>query len=190
MRNRMGYIKTQDAGVRNQESEATSSSNLLLRTADFRLLTSGGKDQIVGEQQCTNRNTGVSHVEGRPVILSGVQVNEIDHESEPHPIRKIAENAGQQQRARTKYAVVSAGCAEEIKQDCDRGSRSQHDEKPAAERAAFLQLPERNAGVLSVNKIKHSANDRLVSKAHPANRPGLTTLVHKVHAQRSDEIKD
>src|SRR5438067_1150149 len=47
------------------------------------------KDQIVRQQQSAKRDTRVSNIESRPVILTGVQHDEIDHQAQPHAIGQV-----------------------------------------------------------------------------------------------------
>src|SRR5262249_32415248 len=123
-------------------------------------------------------DAGIGHVECRPVILTRVQHDEIDNESEAHAIRQVAEYAGQQQSARPQNAIIVARRAKEIKQHGDRRGAGQDYKEPAPKRAAFLQLTERDAAVLSVNQIERTANNGALLKSQTTHCPGLARLIH------------
>src|ERR1700732_5344755 len=91
MRKRTGYIK-QKSEVRSQKPEARSQKPaysfwwILGFVADsWSEIADPGffvaENQIIGEQQRSKRNTGVRHVECRPVIRAGVQHDEINYQS-------------------------------------------------------------------------------------------------------------
>src|SRR6266576_6268625 len=88
----------------------------------LRVLLSMREDQIVSEQQCAQGDACVCDVEGGPVILTRVDMNEVDHKSQPHTVCQISHDAGQQQRTCAKYPIVVALGAKEVEQHCD-GSR-------------------------------------------------------------------
>src|SRR5205807_9697751 len=85
-------------------------------------------------------------------------------------------------------AIIVAGRTEKIKQHSNCCRRGQHDEEPAAERAAFLQLAEGDAAILSINQVEHAANDRAILKAQATNRPGFARLIRQIDADRRDEV--
>src|SRR2546421_12154496 len=124
--------------------------------------------QIVSQQQRTERDASVGDIERWPVILSGVQQNEINHKPEPHTISQVAQDARQQQRGCSENAIVVSRRAKKVKQHRNGRDCRQDDEKPAAKRAAFLQLPKGDAAILGINKIEQAANDRRVLKAQPS----------------------
>src|SRR5437016_4129724 len=48
------------------------------------------EDQIIRQEQSAERDARVGNIEGRPVILTGVQHDEIDHKSQPHAIGQVS----------------------------------------------------------------------------------------------------
>ena len=156
---------------------STILSDFLLLTPDFRLLSSTCEDQIVRQQQRAEGDARIRNVEGWPMILAGVQLDEIDHEPQAHSISQISGDACQQQRARTQNAIIITRGAKEIKQHRDRSRGRQDYEKPAPKGAAFLQLTERDASVFRVSEIQQATDDCAIFKAHAMNSPGFARLI-------------
>src|SRR5262249_37003643 len=123
------------------------------------------------------------------MILPGVQLNEIDHEPEPHAISQVAKDAGEQQRTSAQHAVIVSRRPKEIEQHSERGGAGKHDKKPTAKGAAFLQLAESDSRIFSIGKIDYASNDRQVLESKTSDRPGFAGLVHQVNTQGSDKIK-
>src|SRR6185369_1783588 len=130
------------------------------------------ENQIVREQQCSYRDTRVRDVECGPMIVAGVQDDEVDHVTKPDAVRQIAEDAGEQQRTGSQDAVVVTRRTHEVVKNPGSSQRSERYKKPATERPTFLQVAKRNAGVLRVNELKKTANhDALFAKTQRLNRP-------------------
>ena len=147
------------------------------------------KDQIVRQQQRADSNTRVCYVERGPMIVAGVQDDEIDHIAESKTISQVSENAGEQQRTCTQNAIVVSRCAHEVIKNRDRSEHCEHDEEPATERAAFLQLSKRDARVFGVYELKEPGNDHaFVTEAQRFNRPRFRRLVGHKNAQGRQQI--
>lgn len=148
------------------------------------------EDQVVRQQQRAERDARIRNIEGWPMILAGVQLDEIDHESQAHSISQISGDARQKQRARAQNSIIIARGAKEIKQHRDRSRSRQDYEKPPPKGAAFLQLTERDASIFRVSEIQQAADDCAVFKAHAMNSPGFARLVRQVNAKRRDQVSD
>jgi len=141
------------------------------------------EDQIVRQQQRAEGDARIRNIESRPMILAGVQLDEIDHEPESHSISQVSGDARQQQRARAQNSIIITRGAKEIKQHRDRSRGRQDYEKPAPKGAAFLQLTERDASILCVDEIENATDDGAIFKAHAMNSPGFARLVRQVNPQ-------
>src|ERR1051325_6343197 len=143
------------------------------------------KNQIEGEQQRADRDARVRNVERGPVIVACVQHDEIDDVTETSAVSQVAEDAREQQRARSENTIVIPRRAQEIVKDRYRSKHCQHYEKPTAKRAAFLQLSKRDARVFSVDKLKKPANQHsLFAKTKRFDGPRLCRLVGHVDEER------
>jgi len=118
-----------------------------------------------------------------------VQNDEIDHVTETRAVRKVAGNAGEQQRTRAEHTIVVSRRAHEVVEDSNRGDHRQHNEEPAAKRAAFLQLSKRDAWVLGVDELEETGNHHaLVTQAKCLDGPRLRRLIGHVQRERSQQI--
>ena len=50
---------------------------------------------VDGEQKDADADGGVRHVEGGPVVVVPVGVEEVDHLAEPYPVDEVAERPGE-----------------------------------------------------------------------------------------------
>lgn len=146
------------------------------------------ENHVIGQKQRSARDAGIGDIERRPVILTGVHKNEIDHITKPNPVSQVPEYAGQQQRAGAENAIVITRRAKEVEQHSQRCAGRKHHKKPSPKRAAFLQLAECYTGIFSVSEIKKSADDGYVLEAHPAHGPGFARLVEQINAERRDQV--
>src|ERR1041384_3134801 len=103
------------------------------------------KNEIICEQQCADSDARICDIERRPVIVAGMEHDEVDNITEPDAIGQVTQDAGKQQRTGSEHTIVVTRRAEEIVKDGDGGSTGQHNEEPAAKRSAFLQMTKRNA---------------------------------------------
>src|SRR5438067_6165915 len=117
-------------------------------------------------------------------------MNKVDHESKPHAVRQISQDAGEQQRARAENSIIIAFRAKKINQHRGCCGSGEHYKEPASERAAFLQLSKGNAGILSVREIEDASDYGHITKSKTSHHPGLARLIHQIDAQRDDEITD
>lgn len=115
--------------------------------------------------------------------------DEIDHVAQPRAISKIADDACQQQRAGSQHTVIVSRRPQKIEEYRQRRSDREHYENPPSERAAFLQLPKRDATILGVNEIEEAGDYRsLVAKPECAHRPGLGRLIDHVDTEACEYI--
>ena len=140
------------------------------------------ENHIVRQKQRPACDARVGDIERRPVILTGVHENEVDHVTKPDAVSQVPEYAGQQQRAGAQNAIVIARGAKEVEQHGQRGARCKHHKKPSSKRAALLQLAKGYTGIFCVGEIEKSADDGYVLEAHPAHSPGFARLIEKINA--------
>ncbi len=122
------------------------------------------KDEIISEQERADADARVSHVEIRPVVLTGVQGDEIYDISEAYPIGQVSQYARQHQRACAEYPIIISWSVEEIVEDRHRCNDSETHKKPTTQGAGSLQLAKSDAGIFRVDQIEEAGNDSRSSR--------------------------
>src|SRR5437764_14838384 len=107
-------------------------------------------------------------------------MNEVDHESEPHAVRQISQDAGEQQRARAENSIIIAFRAKKINQHRGCCGSGEHYKEPACERAAFLQLSKGNAGILSVREIEEASDYGHIKKSKTSHNLVFSLMIHQI----------
>ncbi len=147
------------------------------------------ENYVVRQQQSANRDACVGDIEGWPMIIAGVQDDEIDNVTEAGAIGQVTQDSGEQKRTGAEHAIVVSRCSHEVIKDRDRREHCQDHKKPAAKRTALLQLTKCDAGIFSVRKLKKSGdNDALIAEAKRPDGPRLRRLVSHVNAERRQQI--
>src|SRR5205085_12539422 len=140
-------------------SLVTSSPSLVTRHCAHRLpasaFSSSFEYQVEREQRRARADRGVRDVAGRRLVRAYVDLYEVYHVAEPHAVAEVPRDAREQQRHRAEYSVVRALRAEEVCEEPQGGEPREPREQPAAELAALLHVPERDAGVLRVRELNH-----------------------------------
>ena len=148
------------------------------------------ENHVVGQKQRATGNARIGDIERWPMVLPGVHQDEIDYVAKPDAVSQIPEDTCKQQRACAENTIVIARRAEKVEQDGKRCRRREHRKKPSPKRAAFLQLAERYAGILSVCEIEKSADDGHVLEPQLPHGPGFARLVEQINAERCDKVTD
>jgi hypothetical protein len=148
------------------------------------------ENHVVRQKQSSTGYARISDIERWPMVLPGVHQNEIDYVTKPDAVSQIPEDTCKQQRAGAENPIVIARRAEKVEQDCKRRRRCEHRKKPSPKRAAFLQLAESYAGILSVCEIEKPADDRHVLETQPPHGPGFARLVEQINAERCHKVTD
>src|SRR6267378_2005405 len=113
--------------------------------------------------------------------------NEINYVPKPGAICQIAGNSRQQKRARSEDSIVVSRRAQKIVEDGHGGCDGQHNEEPATETPALLQLTKSDSAILRINEIEEAADDgSIVRMPQPAHRPRLAGLVDHVDDEAGD----
>src|SRR5687768_7198889 len=161
----------------------------LLPTAYCFLLFAVCKNNIIRQQQRPNRDTCVCYIERWPVVLPGVQRDEVDYISESRAVRQVSQNTSQQQRTRTEHPIVISRRAQKIVKDPAGSQRRQHHEEPPTKRSGTLHLAKRYPGVLRINQIEKTRDNCAVIAVSQSTRgPGLRDLVHHVNTEGAQQI--
>src|SRR5204863_400342 len=76
-----------------------------------------------------------------------------------------------------------------IVEDGHGGCDGQHNEEPATETSALLQLTKSDSAILRINEIEQAADDgSIVRMPQPAHRPRLAGLVDHVDAEAGEQV--
>ena len=118
-----------------------------------------------------------------------MQHNKVNNVAQPDAIGQITCDSRQQKRARPQDAIVVSRRPQKIKKHRYRRGDCQHDEEPASERPAFLQLTESDAAILRIDEIEEAANNSsIITKPERAYSPCFSGLVHHVNAEAGEQV--
>ena len=110
------------------------------------------EQHVDGKEEDADADGRIGHVEGRPVVLVPVEIEEVDHLAQPDPVDKIAECAGEDKGESDGVESLIRPKLAEYEEDHDNGDNRDADEEGEAE-TGIGQKAERRPLVADIGNI-------------------------------------